>query len=155
VNVEEWRSSQALGDAFVPQVQRDNTVALDAVRVPFATYIVAIHGRFHDVFQEELEAARQAYPELRTAAHLATDVEVGVDRDEGRPVLLGVVKSSGSTVFDAVVLASWRRAGPLGPPPSAIVSPGGRVYVHWTLHTDPHDACAPRNARPYLLAKAP
>jgi hypothetical protein len=49
----------------------------------------------------------------------------------------------------------WGQAAPFGAPPLSIVSPGGKVYIHWDLHTDPFEACATRSARPYLLARAP
>jgi TonB family protein len=155
LNIEEWRSSNAFADAYVPQVQRDNVVSLKGVAVPFAIYINEIHSRLHSSFGEELQAAREAYPELRTAADLIVHVEIVLDQENGRLARLGVFKSSGSSVFDAVALAALRRAAPFGAPPPSIVSPGGKVYIHWDLHTDPFEACATRNTRPYLLARAP
>jgi hypothetical protein len=68
LNIEEWRSSRAFSDVYVPRVQRGNVVALNGARVPFAIYINEIHARLHATFEEELQTAREAYPELRTDA---------------------------------------------------------------------------------------
>ena len=156
VNVEEWRSWRAFADAYVPRVQAGNSVALGRKSyVSFAKYINAIHDRLHPIFEEELQAAREAYPELRTTADLVANIEVVLNQDNGRPVLLGVVKSSGSVIFDAVALAALRRAAPFGAPPLSIVSPGGKVYLHWPFHTDPYEGCAPRNVSPFRLARVP
>ncbi|WP_437619657.1 energy transducer TonB family protein [Sorangium sp. So ce1151] len=102
-----------------------------------------------------MTAAREANPELRHAADLAVLVEIVVNQADGRLAKLSVAKSSGSVVFDVVALSALRRAAPFDVPPSSIVSPGGRVYVHWNFHADPYQACSPWNARPFLLAKAP
>ncbi|WP_437896834.1 energy transducer TonB family protein [Sorangium sp. So ce124] len=154
-NVEEWRVARALSDVYVPDVQVGNTAALGRLRVPFALYIVSMHERLHDVYEEELTAAREANPELRDAVDLAVLIEIVVNQVDGRIAKLGVAKSSGSVVFDVVALSALRRAARFDVPPPSISSPGGKVYVHWTFHADPYQACSPRNARPFLLAKAP
>ncbi|MDC0679022.1 energy transducer TonB family protein [Sorangium atrum] len=155
LTVEEWRATQALDDVYVPDVKAGNTAALGGARVPFALYIVSMHERLHEVYGEELTAAREANPELRDAADLAVLIEIVVNQADGRLAKLGVAKSSGSVVFDVVALSALRRAAPFDVPPPSISSPGGKVYVHWTFHADPYQACSPRNARPFLLAKAP
>jgi TonB family protein len=121
----------------------------------FVRQCAAMHHRLHATFEEELQTAREAYSELRTASDLVATIEIVLDQDDGRPVMLGVARSSGSVVFDAVALAALRRAAPFGAPPFSIVSPGGKVYVQWEFHTDPYEACATRNVRPFLLARAP
>ncbi|XXY52690.1 hypothetical protein WME91_16300 [Sorangium sp. So ce269] len=153
--VEEWRAAQALCDAYVPDVQAGNRVALGGARVPFAIYINSIHKRLHDVYEEELTAAREADPALRDAVDLAVRIEFVVNQVDGHLAKMGVVKSSGSVAFDVVALAALRRAAPFDVPPPSLASPGGKVYLHWTFHTDPVQACSPVNAMPYLLAEAP
>ncbi|MBI4701915.1 MAG: hypothetical protein HY744_12320 [Deltaproteobacteria bacterium] len=59
------------------------------------------------------------------------------------------------TAFDVAALRSVEAASPFGKPPDAIVSPDGRVYLHWEFHRDPYYACTSRFARPYLLKAAP
>ncbi|WP_437303488.1 energy transducer TonB family protein [Sorangium sp. So ce388] len=153
--VEEWRAAQALAETYVPEVQAGNLVALGKTRVPFARYINSMHERLHPIYEEELAAGRKAHAELRGAADMAVWIEVVVNRADGRLARLGVVKSSGSVGFDVVALEAVLRAAPFDAPPPLLASPGGKVYLHWVLHTDPHEACSTRNARPFLLARAP
>src|SRR5208283_6117410 len=88
---------------------------------PFARYMVAIHERLHPIFTEDLKVAHEAYPEILTADLIAT-VEIVLAQEDGRPVLMGIVKPSGSAIFDDVALAAMRRASPFGAPPPSIVS---------------------------------
>ncbi|WP_437322051.1 TonB family protein [Sorangium sp. So ce385] len=155
-NIEPWRSAQALSDAYVPEVRAGNLAALGKIRhVPFALYINSMHERIHSVYEEELAAAREAYPELRGEADMAVLLEIAVNQGDGRLARLGVASSSGSVAFDVVALEAVRRAAPFDAPPQLLVSPGGKVYLHWMFHTDPYQACATFNARPFMLASAP
>jgi hypothetical protein len=87
VNVEEWRSLRALVDAYVPRVQAGNSVALGVKsHVLFAEYINSIHDRLHPVFEEDLQAAREACPELRTTVDRVARIEAVVDHDNGSRV---------------------------------------------------------------------
>lgn len=74
---------------------------------------------------------------------------------EGRIEKIGVIKSSGITVFDVVSLSSVNRAQPFGKAPDIIVSPDARVYLRWELHRDRDDPCSTRNAHPFLLQSRP
>jgi hypothetical protein len=141
---------------YDPSVKPGNQTALNAARVPFASYINGVHNRIHPIFAEEFLAALANLP----AGHqlnqdLVTHVEIVLSKDEGRIVRLGVTRQSGSTAFDAVALNSISRASPFGQAPDVIVSPDGNVYLHWEFHRDPFDACTTRNARPYILKSAP
>ncbi|WP_437640545.1 energy transducer TonB family protein [Sorangium sp. So ce854] len=153
--VEEWRAARALDDVYVPDVKAENIASIRGIHVPFASYINSIHERLHDVYEEELTTAREASPELRDAPDLAVLLEIAVNQADGRLARLGVARSSGSVVFDVVALTAVLRAAPFDVPPPSIVSPGGRVYLHWVFHTDPAKACSTWNARPFLLANAP
>jgi hypothetical protein len=48
-----------------------------------------------------------------------------------------------------------QRAQPFGTPPKEIVSPDGRVYLHWEFWRDPWYACSTYFARPILLKVQP
>jgi hypothetical protein len=141
---------------YDPSVKPGNQTALNAARVPFASYINGIHNRIHPIFAEEFLSTLENLP----AGHqlnqdLVTHVEIVLSKDEGRIVRLGVTRGSGSTAFDAVAINSISRASPFGQAPDVIVSPDGNVYLHWEFHRDPFDACTTRNARPFLLKSAP
>jgi hypothetical protein len=141
---------------YEPSVKLGNQTSLNAARVPFASYINAIHNRLHPIFAEEFLAALENLPPSHQLnQNLVTHVEIVLSKDEGRIVRLGVTKASGSTAFDAVALNSISRASPFGKAPEVIVSPDGNVYLHWEFHRDPVDACTTRNARPFLLKSPP
>lgn len=141
---------------YDPSVKPGNQTALNAARVPFASYINGIHNRIHPIFAEEFLAALENLPPgHQLNQDLVTHVEIVLSKDEGRIVRLGVTRASGSTAFDAVALNSISRASPFGQAPDVIVSPDGNVYLHWEFHRDPYDACTTRNARPYILKSAP
>ena len=143
------------GDGYEPVVRVGNTTSLNAVRVPFAAYINAVHARIHPLFAEAVTSFNQRPPKGFVGGDLVTRVEIVIEQKTGKIVRLGVFKSSGVTAFDAVVLETFRRAQPLPAAPEAIASPDGNVYLHWDLQRDPFDACSSRNASPFLLKKAP
>ena len=68
---------------------------------------------------------------------------------------MGITRTSGVTAFDIAALDAMDRAGPFGKPPEAILSPDGRVYLHWEFHRKREVACMTANARPYILANPP
>jgi hypothetical protein len=143
-------------EGYTPSVKLGNTTALNAARVPFATYLVAMHNRIHPIFTDQFIASLASLP----AGHplngaLATSLEIVIDGATGKIVRMGVTKPSGVTSFDVSALEAVSRAAPFGRAPGSIASPDGNVYVNWELHRDPVEACTTRNARPYLLKSAP
>lgn len=151
-----FQKMRAAIENYDPSVKLGNQTSLNAARVPFATFINAIHNRIHPIFAEEFLAALENLPPSHTLnQELVTHVEIVLSKDEGRIVRLGVTKASGSTAFDTVAVSSVQRASPFGKAPDEIVSPDGNIYIHWEFHRDPFDACTTRNARPYLLKAAP
>ena len=150
---ERWRAAI---ENYEPSVKTGNQTALNAARVPFATYINTIHNRIHPIFAEEFLASLDNLPPSHTLnKDLVTHLEIVLNKDEGRIVRMGITRASGVTAFDIVALNSVSRASPFGKAPDAIVSPDGNVYLHWEFHRDPFDACTTRNARPFLLKSAP
>ncbi len=136
-------------------VKLDNQRSLKDAAVPFATYLVAMHRRIHPVFAEELAAFEKLPRDQALDGDLATTLEIVVDKNTGKLVRMGVVKASGRTAFDIAALSAVTRAAPFGQPPDIIVSPDGNVYLHWEFQRDPEDACATRNAFPFLLKSTP
>ena len=143
-------------DGYRPVVTDDNVTTLGVARTPFATYLTAIHNRIHPIFAgEQLEIlSRLPKDDRLNDMTLSTDLELVLDKDTGRIVQMGVLRSSGVAAYDGAVLAAMKRAAPFGTAPDIIASPDGNVYVHWEFHRDPVDACTTRNARAYLLARA-
>jgi hypothetical protein len=149
-----WRPAL---DNYTPVVTRDNVTTLGPARVPFANYLVTIHNRIHPIFAEEYLEFFSGLPkdDMLNDMTIFTSLEIVLDKNTGRIVRMGVIKSSGSTAYDVAVLKSVSRAAPFGKAPDIIASPDGNVYLHWDFHRDPFDACTPRNARPFLLARPP
>src|SRR4029079_11095266 len=108
-----------------------------AAKVPFATYINAIHNRLHPIFAEEFLESLDGLPKSHALNQdLITHVEIVLAKDTGRIVRIGITKASGVTAFDVVALSSVSRAQPYGKAPDAIISPDGNVYLHWEFHRD-------------------
>jgi TonB C terminal len=141
---------------YEPSVKLGNQTSLNAARVPFATYINAIHNRLHPIFAEEFLGLAESHPNTTfNDMNLVTHIEIVLNKEQGRIVRLGVTRASGVTAFDIAAVTSVSRAEPFGKAPDEIVSPDGNVYLHWEFHRDPVDACTTRNARPFLLKEAP
>lgn len=152
-SLERWRGAI---ENYVSSVRPGNQTALNTARVPFASYLVAIHNRLHPIFADGFLDSLDALPMTHALNDykLITALEVVLDK-QGRLVKMGVTKTSGLTMFDAGALDSVWRAQPFGPAPEAIVSSDGRVYLHWEFHRNPMYACSTMNARPFILNNPP
>ena len=148
--IERWRSAI---ENYVPAVQPGNQTALNTARSPFGTYLSIIHNRLHPIFADWFLASLDSLPANNplNRPELQTNLEVVLDADEGRIVKMGVTRASGVTAFDINALESMQRASPFGTPPREIVSPDGKVYLHWEFHREPGIACTTFNARPFML----
>ena len=149
-NFERWRSAI---ENYVTTVKPGNQTALNAARVPFATYLNTIHNRIHPIFADSFLGSLDGLPGGHPLSNprLVTHLEIVVAPKDGQIVKMGVVKASGVTAFDVAALDSVKRASPFGPAPSAIVSTDGNVYLHWEFHRDEVFACSTMNARPFML----
>jgi TonB family protein len=148
-NFDRWRSAI---ENYVSSVKPGNQTALNTAAAPFATYLNSMHNRIHPIFADSFLASLDNLPPTHTLndVHLITRLEIVLTRD-GHIVKMGIVKTSGVTAFDIAALDSVQRASPFGPPPGAIVSTDGQVYLHWEFHRDEVYACSTMNARPFML----
>ena len=148
----DWRAAV---ENYEPSVKTGNQTSLNAAKSAFGSYLNTMHNRIHPIFAEEfLQSLSSLPPGHKFNDNLVTFVELVLSKDDGKILRAGITKASGFTAFDIISVNAARRAGPFGKPPDAIVSPDGKVYIHWEFHRDPYDACSSRNARPYIL-KAP
>jgi TonB family protein len=152
--LERWKSAI---ENYVSSVKPGNQTALNTARVPFASYLVAMHNRIHpifaDSFLDSLDGLPAQHP-LNASPNMFTRLEIILTKD-GHLVKMGVVKSSGVTAFDVAALDSVQRASPFGAAPAAIHSPDGNVYLHWEFHRNRDLACSTLNAAPYMLKSPP
>jgi TonB family protein len=152
-NFERWRSAI---ENYVSSVKPGNQTALNTAAAPFATYLNGMHNRIHPIFADSFLGSLDALPKNNPLndVKLITRLEIVLTKD-GHIVRMGIVKASGVTAFDVAALDSVQRASPYGPAPTAIVSPDGRVYLHWEFHRDEVYACSTMNARPFMLNVPP
>lgn len=154
LGIERWRSAI---ENYVASVKPGNQTALNTARVPFANYLVQIHNRIHPIFAEgfldSLDSLPSTHPLNRP--EITTNVEIVLDREEGRITRMGITKTSGVTAFDVAALSAVDAAQPFGAPPGEIVSPDGNVYFHWEFHRNRDEACSTYFARPFILKGKP
>ena len=153
-NFERWRSAI---ENYVSTVKPGNQTALNTARVPFASYLNAVHNRLHPIFADSFLASLESLPgnHPMNRSDIKTDLEIVLDKDEGKVVKMGVTHTSGVTAFDIAALESVMRASPFGAPPRDIVSPDGKVYFHWEFYRNPFYACSTYFAHPFILKGAP
>jgi TonB family protein len=154
VGIERWRSAI---ENYVPMVKPGNQTALNSARSPFGSYLNQVHQRIHPIFADAFLGSLGDLPSSHpmNRPDLSTNLEIVLDRDEGRVQRLGVTKTSGVTAFDVAALEAVHRAQPFGTPPREIVSPDGNVYFHWEFHRNRDEACSTWFARPYILKGQP
>ncbi|HEY3495414.1 MAG TPA: TonB C-terminal domain-containing protein [Polyangiaceae bacterium] len=154
VGIERWRAAI---ENYVASVKPGNQTALNTARVPFASYLNQIHLRIHPLFAESFLDSLDDLPSTHpmNRPDIATNLEIVLDRDEGRIQRMGITKTSGVTAFDVAALEAVHRAQPFGTPPREIVSPDGNVYFHWEFHRNREEACSTYFARPFILKGQP
>lgn len=152
----DFRKYRAAIENYVPDVKEGNQTSLNAARVPFASYINRMHNQIHPIFADGFLASLDGHPDARLAdMKLFTHVEIVLDGATGKLVKAGIVRPSGVTALEVAALRSLEEASPYGKAPEVIVSPDGRVYVHWEFYRDPFFACTSQFAHPYLLKLPP
>ena len=148
-----WKSAI---ENYVPSVKAGNQTALNTARSAFAGYLNGIHNRIHPIFADSFLGSLDSLPASHPMNNeqLSTEIEIILDQESGNVVRMGVTKFSGITAFDIAALDSVKRAAPFGTPPREIVSPDGKVYLHWEFHRN-QEACSTFNARPFILKAQP
>jgi TonB family protein len=148
-NFDRWRTAI---ENYVSTVKPGNQTALNAARSPFATYLNGMHNRIHPIFADTFLTSLDGLPSNHPLNDqtLVTLLEI-VLTPTGHLKKMGVVKTSGVTAFDIAALDAVDRAQPFGPPPKAIISGDGNVYLQWEFHRDEVYACSTMGARPYIL----
>ncbi len=136
---------------MVPEVRPGNQTALRSRKHPFARYIATIHRAIHESwawgFLDQLDTRGNGHPLNKRS--LWTRLEIVLNGD-GTVAKVTTVRPSGNLVFDAAARETVWAVGPFPPPPRSIVSPNGKVYIHWAFHRDER-ACGTFGATPFIL----
>lgn len=139
-------------DGYHAAITPGHTRPLNTSAVPFAAYINHLHSRIHPVFFGSFLGWLDSLPasDRLNFADLHTRVEMVIDKS-GHITRMGVVGGTGDRAFDMSVLEAIDRAQPFDPPPAAIESPDGQVYLHWIFYRDRRCGCSWMGVRPYVL----
>lgn len=148
---EEWDAFRAAIENYTPEVRPGNQTALNAAASPFATFLSDMHRRIHREFAERYigslgldGAADQNDPTLRTTLEISVNEDGSIHR-------VGIVRTSGNTLFDYGAFASVWRAQPFPRPPAVILSGDRRAWLRWHFDRGPRH-CGTWNAEPFMLA---
>ena len=135
---------------FTPAVKPGNQEELGTRASPFAAYITAMHRQIHKLFTlgflADIDLQRNS---VYANDQLWTQLEIVVKSD-GTVERVGIVRTSGLLPFDVAAIDSVMSAAPFPPPPQAIKSANGKVYVDWQFHRDER-ACGTFGADPHIL----
>ncbi|MBX7194417.1 MAG: cell envelope integrity protein TolA [Sandaracinaceae bacterium] len=147
----EWNAFRAAIENYTPEVRPGNQTALNAAASPFATFLSDMHRRIHREFADRYIASLgpdaaegQNDPTLRTTLEISVNEDGSLNR-------VGIVSTSGNTLFDFAAFSSVWRAQPFPRPPGVILSGDGRAWLRWHFDRGPRH-CGTWNAEPYMLA---
>ncbi|MFH1131866.1 MAG: TonB family protein, partial [Pseudomonadota bacterium] len=122
---------------------------------PFALYIARMHRQIHKLwgfgFLEDLNLKPDNNP--MNDMSLWTNIEIVVLPD-GEVRKATLVRTSGILTYDVAALDTVFAAAPYPPPPRAIKSADGNVYLHWRFHRDQRQ-CGTFGVDPYILTSPP
>ena len=138
-----WRDNEAAMRAnlenFVPHIQPGNHTSVNARAAAHASYIARIHRNIHPKWAESFiprMSRNFSSSDPINDQSLEVVVEIVIDASSGEVVETGRARPSGHDLFDAEASNIARAVGPQPDPPESIVSPDGKVYIHWTFWRD-------------------
>ncbi len=138
-----WRENEeamrASLENFLPHVETGNHTSVNARSAAHASYIARMHRSIHAAwalgFIPRVQSAYSNRDPINDMS-LKAVVEIVIDAESGKVLETGLASPSSHTLFNAEALTISRNIGDQPQPPSSIVSPDGKVYVHWTFWRD-------------------
>jgi hypothetical protein len=137
----EQRRGQVKGalENYLTHIKPGNHTSVNARRSVYASYINRIHRKVHarwgSGYLPRLDSRYGPGHKLSDSS-LHSVLEIVVDADSGEVADVNIVQSSGVTSYDAEAVMISYDTGPHPNPPEEIVSPDGRVYLHWNFWRD-------------------
>ncbi|MFO0680710.1 MAG: TonB C-terminal domain-containing protein [Sandaracinus sp.] len=145
-----WDSFRAASENYIAGVRPGNQTALNAAASPFARFLHDMHIRIHAHFVDRFIASLPLdATDPRNDMNLHATLEIAVNPD-GTIFQVGIVETSGQTLFDLGAFTAVYRAQPFPRPPSIILSGDGHAWLHWRFDRGPRQ-CGTWNAEPFLL----
>jgi len=150
----EWAAFRAAIENYTPEVRIGNQTALNAAASPFATFLSDMHRRIHGEFVDRYIASLgSSTTEGLNDLSLRTTLEIAVNQD-GSIHRVGIVRTSGNTLFDFGAFSAVWRAQPFPEPPDIILSGDGRAWLRWSFDRA-QSHCWTSNAEPFILRNTP
>ncbi len=152
------RTSQGIKDSltsFGHDVKPGNHTGVDPQSNAYGSYVGMIHHKIHarwangylmDLDVHEPSGSPMNDPTLNTL------LEFVIRADDGELESVNIVRSSGQLRFDAQALSIAHSIGPHPNAPPELVSPNGRVYVHWNFWRDQRQ-CGVFGANVFIVAE--
>ncbi len=152
-----WRENEEAMRAnlenFIPHIQPGNHTSVNARAAPHASYIARMHRTIHPRWAESFipRVSRNfSSSDAINDRSLEVVIEIVIDAASGEVVETGRARPSGHDLFDAEAANVARSVSPQPEPPDSMVSPDGKVYIHWTFWRDQR-RCGTFGARIYRL----
>ncbi len=152
---ERQRQIKASLENMISEVKPGNHTSVNANKAVYAGYIGAIHRRIHARWANEylpMLDTRQTFDQNLSNPTLMTKLEFVIDAESGLFEAVNIVSSSGVLSFDAEAIDTAWSVGQRPNAPAAIVSPNGKVYVHWSFWRDGRQ-CGVFGASVFLVDK--
>lgn len=149
-SAEIWDRFRAAMENYIAEVRPGNQTALNAAASPFAHFLHDMHVRIHQQYVEHYLASLSLNPDdPLNNMEMHSTLEIAVNPD-GSIYRVGVLETSGQTLFDLGAFTAVYRAQPFPRPPSMILSGDGHAWLHWRFDRGPRQ-CGTWNAEPFLL----
>lgn len=133
------RALRASLENMIPEIQAGNHTSVNAHPSVYAGYIQSIHRRIHarwaDTYLSLLDTQFPRSHPLQDPS-LNVTIEFVINAQSGEFEKVSIVHSSGQLQFDAEAIAVVQGIGKRPNPPPQIISPNGKVYIHWNFFRD-------------------
>lgn len=150
---EREKAVRASLENHITEVKPGNHTSVNAKPAVYANYIGRIHRKIHALwgagFLPRLDTQYPAGHPLNDSS-LNSLLEFVIDAKSGKVDAVNIVESSGELMFDAEAVSISHMIGPHRKPPGEIVSPDGKVYIHWNFWRDQRQ-CGPLGASVFIV----
>lgn len=147
------RAMRASLENTITEVRPGNHTGVNAAASVYAGFIARIHRKLHPLwgngFLPRLDSQYSAGHPLSNP-RLEVTLEYIIDAASGEVDAVNIARSSGETIFDGEGVMIFHQIGPHTKAPKEIISPDGKVYIHWTLWRD-QQQCGPWGAHIFIV----
>ncbi len=149
------RALKASLENFIPEIKPGNHTGVNSHKHEGASYLSHIHRKIHPLWAENYLLKLDLYEPIDSELNkttLGTKLEFVIDGKTGEVEKITVVKSSGALRFDAEAISIGHQVGPHRRAPKNIISPNGKVYIHWHFWRNQRQ-CGTFGASIFLMEK--